>query len=376
VPDLPEREPRDATIEALAACLCGDGRLWQPRRDRDADLFCRSADDHGVLALVAEELDRLGLPPTWTPAIADRARRAAAADLVREGELRALVDALADAGVPPLLVKGAHLAYAIYPRPDLRPRVDTDLFVDVRQRDEAEQALRRLGYRPVPQLVADLVMYQRPFEKRRGTGTSHMVDLHWRLSNPHRFGATLEYGEVVQSAVAIPRLHPAALGPSPVHALLLACVHRVAHHHDEARLIWTYDIHLLASACDREAWPELVALACERRAAAACLTGLETSVAVFGTRVPERVTADLAAATTTEQSVAAYLRPGQPHIVRILADLRAVGSWWQAMRLTRQHVLPSASYMREVYAPASTAPLPILYARRAWRGARRWLMRP
>jgi hypothetical protein len=45
------------------------------------------------------------------------------------------------------------------------------------------------------------------------------------------------------------------------------------------------------------------------------------------------------------------------------------------VRLVRQHLFPSAHYMRGVYAPASTAPLPVLYARRAWRGARRWLAR-
>jgi len=45
------------------------------------------------------------------------------------------------------------------------------------------------------------------------------------------------------------------------------------------------------------------------------------------------------------------------------------------VRLATQHVLPPAAYMREIYAPSSTAPLPWLYARRAWGGARRWLSR-
>jgi hypothetical protein len=56
--------------------------------------------------------------------------------------------------------------------------------------------------------------------------------------------------------------------------------------------------------------------------------------------------------------------------------VRAMRSIGQALKLARQHVLPPADYMREVYAPASSAPLPWLYARRVWRGARRWLARP
>ena len=104
--------------------------------------------------------------------------------------------------------------------------------------------------------------------------------------------------------------------------------------------------------------------------------GLETSRALFHTPIPADVPRRLADSASHDQSLDAYLNPGQPHIVRILADLRAMGSWRQAIRLTRQHMLPSPAYMRQVYAPASSAPLPVLYARRAWRGARRWLTRP
>jgi hypothetical protein len=373
---LPESGPSDATAAALAALVLGDGTRWLERGEPDSGAFLAAARAHGVLALVAERAADAALPGAWTAALADEVRRDAAIDLVRERELRALIEAFAAAGLAPLLLKGAHLAYAIYPRPDLRPRVDTDLLIEPEDRARADQALRALGYRNVPQIDADLVMYQRPYEKRLGDRTLHMVDLHWRMSNAQRFGTTLSVAEIRDEARPVPRLHPGAIGPSPVHALLLACVHRVAHHLDASRVVWSYDIQLLCDRFTTPEWERFVDVAAERRVAAACARGLSSAVALFGgTAVPAGVRERLERAAASEVSIDAYLGPGKPHIARILSDLRGAGSWRRAVRMTRQHVLPSARYMREVYAPSSHAPLPLLYVRRAWRGARRWMGR-
>ena len=41
-------------------------------------------------------------------------------------------------------------------------------------------------------------------------------------------------------------LDTSARGPSSVDALVLAAVHRIAHHFDSDHLIWLYDIDLIA----------------------------------------------------------------------------------------------------------------------------------
>ena len=45
------------------------------------------------------------------------------------------------------------------------------------------------------------------------------------------------------NGVAVPIL---AILLAPVNALVLACIHRLAHHQGRDRLVWLYDIHLLA----------------------------------------------------------------------------------------------------------------------------------
>jgi hypothetical protein len=343
----------------------------------NAAALCDLADAQGMLPLLAESL-RAGTDLLTTEAAAvvrTRASQAAGADVIREVELRRLVAAFGAAGIPPLLMKGAHLAYACYSRPDLRPRIDTDLLIAPLQREGAHAVLTGLGYGAVPQLASDLIMYQAPYALRRGGAIVHLVDVHWRISNAQRFGSVLAWDELRRDAEPLPSLGPEALGLGRVHALLLACVHRVAHHRDATRLIWSYDIHLLAAGFDGAAWERLVTLSEERGVAAACLRGLDVATGAFGTPVPAAVRERLGAAAAAEGGLPAYAASGGRHITRVWSDMRAMRSWSGAVRLARQHLLPPARYMRDVYAPESSAPLPALYVRRAWRGARRWLAR-
>ena len=67
------------------------------------------------------------------------ARWAAALDRVAE--------ALARATVPVVLFKGADFAFHVYPDPGLRSMVDLDLVVPLARLDDAQDALRRAGFR-------------------------------------------------------------------------------------------------------------------------------------------------------------------------------------------------------------------------------------
>ena len=76
----------------------------------------------------------------------------------------------------------------------------------------------------------------------------------------------------------------------------------------------------------------------------------------------------------TEASVA-FLHGERAQLATLASDLRALPSWRDRGVLIYEHLFPPRSYMRGVYAPASRAPLPVLYLRRVVRGAWRWLGR-
>lgn len=369
----------DRVLDLLSTVLRGDApraSAWDAVDRRD---LLAVAEAQGVLPLIA---DHLGVAP-WAPAairtaLAPRLASAAALDAVQEVDLAGLLAALAAAHVDAILFKGAALAYTHYRQPHLRPRLDTDLLVPPEQREAARRVLQAEGYGLAAQVEGDLVMYQETYVRSRPGRPAHTVDLHWRLANPQRFGQVFTHADLARRAVPVPALHPAARVPRAADALVLACVHRVVHHAATERLIWLFDVHVLAASLGAADWREVEATAIARGVAPFCLSGLRLTAARFGTRVPETVLSRLSAAERSgaDREAARLIGPPRRHVSQIVADLRALPGWSARCRLMSQHLFPSARYMRRTYAPASRLPLPVLYVRRAWHGARRWLVRP
>jgi len=330
-----------------------------------------------VLPLVAERIgSRWDVPAGLRTGLSTEARRYAAFDVARETELRRLLTAFEAQGVQAVLFKGAHLAYSHYARPDLRPRADTDFFIAHADRRRVFDVLGALGYQGTGHVTGTLVMYQAAYVKRRDGAPWHVVDVHWKIANPQIFADLLSYDELAAAAVPLPALGPGALGLSDLHALVVACVHRVAHHHDADTLIWLYDIHLLASRMTPASWETFVDLVETRGVARICRHSLERAAAEFGTRLPASVAAEpQVRQPIKEMMTGTYLNRGRPHFEEVVGDLRALRRWRDRLQLVAQHAFPSAEYMRGHYAPSSHAPLAILYARRAIHGARKWLAR-
>jgi hypothetical protein len=366
------------TVGLLTAVLRGETTPAAAWREVDVEAFCAEGLAHGVLPLVADRLrsEPAGAGDTLRARIIDEARLEAAGDLEREVELRAVVGALDAARVGPLLFKGAHLAYGVYARPDLRPRVDTDVLIpaDESARRASHETLVSLGYESAAHVGGDFVMPQRTYVKRRQGRAVHAVDLHWRVANPQAFARMLTYDELATEAAPLPGLSPVARGPSPRHALVIACVHRVAHHAGASCLIWLYDIDRLARQLDDEDWNLVVRITTERRMASVCRASLAESVRTFATPVPADVLAalDRAASAGPDEASARYVEGLPGSVQGALTDLTATSSLRDRFRIAREHLLPPPSYMREVYAPGSRAPLPWLYARRVLKGVRKW----
>lgn len=368
------------TLTDLLAVLVRGGEVapaaWS---GLDVETVCAAAEHHGVLPLVAERLRTIDEGPSEVivARVTELARLHAAADLAREAELRAALAALEHAGMQPLVFKGAHLAYRDYARPDLRPRLDSDVLIpaDRAAREAAHRVLIGRGYTTAPHAGGDLVMTQRMYAKRQEGRLLHAIDVHWRIANPQSFSRALLHEELVRHAERLPQLGPAARGPSGPHALLIACIHRVAHHAGSDCLIWLYDIDRIARRLTPADWAVFLSLATERRVLAVCDASLGHATERFETPVRGDVRQAAQLQRGAHEQSARYLTPPGDSVAAALSDLRALSSWGDRARLAREHLLPPAAYMREVYAPGSHAPLPWLYVRRVLVGARRWMRR-
>lgn len=290
-------------------------------------------------------------------------------DAVRVRELGSILRPLENGGAMPLVFKGAALAHTHYAESWQRPRADADVLIAPESRERAFAILRRFGYTQPIFISGDLIMYQAPFARVDRLGIEHVLDIHWRIANPQLVSHVLTYHELVERCVIV-HVHDYAMRvPSAVDSLLIACVHRAAHHPDVERPYWIEDIHRLASGLERSEWLVFTARAAERSVRAICLQGLKRAEALFQTALPPDVLATLSAGPAEASAV--FVREGVRPIDRLAVDLRALGPVGAA-RLLREHLLPPAHYMKAKYGVTSRASLPALYVSRAWNGIRKW----
>src|SRR3954470_4875037 len=281
--DVPDPPPIPALLRgSLRALLRGESAEW-PRGATAADAaqLIESIEQNGVGPLVYARLS--GWP--IRDALRDVAIRAAAGETARLRDLRTLLAAFEARGIRVLIIKGTGLAYDIYPLPELRSRGDTDLLIAESDLDSVRRILFAGGYTSPLTSGDTLAIRQQSF-----TRGGHVYDVHWDVANSPVVRDALPREELLGRAIPVPRIAPNALAPSHVDALLVACIHLVAHHHDVERLIWLYDIHLLREAMSADEHARFWRFAADRRVVAICERSIELADAWFATSAHDRAT--------------------------------------------------------------------------------------
>ena len=366
-PSTPSPDPIRAW---LAAVMRGDEPGAMPS---DEAVLLEAARAEGVLALCHHQLRRA---PAWTAcsetlreALTRHAYQAVAVELMRAAELRDVLAALAQADLPVLLLKGAALAYTLYPEPHLRDRCDTDLLLP--SRDEAERAcrvLQTLGYQRPNAVSGELIIHEIGCHKTSPSGLIHALDIHWRLNNAALLSERFTFAELAAAAMPIPVLGPHAHSLGLVHALLLACMHRVAHlpEGNADRLIWLYDIHVLVQSLSDAQWQSVMTLAEERGVCGPCLDGLRTTQTAFETVVPDEVWGRLRTGADREGWFNPRLARKRWRLEWL--NFRALPSTAARLRWLSQHLFPDADFMRRQYGFRHPLGLPWFYGVRIARG--------
>jgi hypothetical protein len=358
---------------ALARALSGDPSGIGGRQPSGV---AEAADEHGVAALLWEALASTGAAGSGLRTELDaRVRADATRDLFVQAEMRRVLEAIAASGGRVVIFKGSALAYTVYSHPWHRPRTDTDLLTSPEGMDTVSRALESCGYARSDELTSGQhVSHQVAFDRVDAHGLRHVVDLHWKIVNPQLLADVLPFEDVWAGSQAAPALGPAARVPSHVASIVLACVHRLAHHQGQDRLIWLHDLALLASRLGREEWTALCDLAISRGVAAICLDGLSRAREAFATPLPADVVARLEAAGRAEPS-RRYVDGAVRRRDVLVSDLAVLGTWSARLRLIREHAFPPASFILKRYGLRSPLWLPALYAHRLVTGAWKWARR-
>src|SRR5258705_1845931 len=373
--DYSGRNQRHSTLRLLCAIVNGQVRE-APLEQRP--ILLELAREHRVEYLVAWRLHGYGADVrSWPGAdgLLQKVRDQSVVDAIRNEEAARVIAGLAGVdGARPVLFKGAALAHSHYRESWLGPRLDADVVLSATSVRGAFEVLRFLGYRQAISTSGKLVSYQASFERSDRFGVTHYFDVHWKVANWQVVADVLSHEEIAARAIPLPALGPCARAACASDALVLACLHRAAHHRDSEELLWIYDIHLIACSLSDRQWTLALASAERGSVKAICARGLALAINRFSTPVPVEVMRQLArwqhGAVREPSSV--YLSKNFRLIDGLLCDLRSLHVR-AGVRLLAEHLFPPAEYMKKRYGVRSRRSMLLAYARRMVAGLPKWL---
>ncbi len=369
---------RDATEAAdafLACALRDDASLPQLPKQATAVVPDRALH-HGVSALLAIRPAALSvLPGDVAVTLRRQAQSEATWDLRHRHVLTQLFGAFADAGVRAVLLKGTALAFSVYPSSALRQRGDTDILVHPDAADATRRALLASGFSRVLDNTVGHgpdVNRQESWDRLEADGSTHSVDVHWAVMPDWSMAALFDTAEVIARSEPVSHLGPGALRVGFADALYHACLHRGVHTKSpywigddiayEDRLIWLYDLHLLAPHLSDADWSDIVTRATRHRTTDLCHEALSEAVRLLDTQVPSVALSALAAHAVDDGPSFYLTRASRGRL--FLANLASVPGLRAKFAYFRTYFFPSGLYMRAKYdAPAGT-PVWKLHVRR------------
>jgi len=342
----------------LCSILRGESASWPAAACAEfEDEFPDRASHHGVEALIYGVAESKRELDSWPERIREEllkaSRSAAAQDMLRAHTLEKILTELGQQGIRVLIIKGAALAITLYEHSRLRTRSDTDLFIHFGDIERIRSSLLNLGLEILTPVYKN---HQFVCAKKTTHGSLHF-DIHWRIQNAPQFARVISFDEAWAKSVPVPGVAGARM-LNGVDALLLACLHlKGSQHHDEDRLIWLYDIHLLASSLSDGSWGEFERVVVEKGVQAACLDGLLKSRDSFSTEIPPGFIPALEASHPVQGRFASS------NLALLIDDFRCLPGLRSKSNLLKELFLPAPSALMARYEKGNRAWLPILYIR-------------
>ena len=181
---------------------------------------------------------------------------ASARNLLAGRQIQSVTDALKDAGIPVILLKGHALARTVYPDPALRQSSDIDLLVQPHNIPAAEEILEKLGY----------VCHAKIFHTSRFAdhdevfsppGKGLNIELHWAADNEYNLFPEGWLDDAFSRRIPVRSGDLSCDTFSHADHLLYLAFHNVFHH-GSVRLDWVYDIsRIMGEFSTSDEWENL-----------------------------------------------------------------------------------------------------------------------
>lgn len=371
-PEELQQEPKNEVAPFVADILTNRSFQWPAKWSEDnLDSFIRQTRRDGIQLLIHHFVSLQPEWQTWPEKIkqtfSETAKHDAILDLMRQQNLELVLNLLAASHIHPILLKGAALGLTHYPEPYLRTRHDTDLLIQASEKNGVQKIFQEAGFQPVTAIEGDAVNYQLSYRGCDNNGTPHTYDVHWRVFNPEVFSDILPYEDIQAESVSVSIGLQTASVLSPRHAFMHAVLHRAAHHWNEQKLIWIYDLHLLLLKTTQEEQKEWAAFVQKKGLTRLFTESVQTLLENFPS-APAEIFLSLLGPSSYEHPAVNFLNAKARLINLFAMNLRAQKGWGRKLSLLRENLFPSPQYILGKYQTQNFWALPWLYLRRLVEG--------
>jgi len=322
----------------------------------------RRIEFHGIPFLLHTQSQLLAdWPAQLLARIEEEARLVGLWEATHHKAVSALVEELARAGIPSVIMKGTALAYSLHDQPATRRRGDTDLIIYPGDKSRTRNVMEKLGW--YRKQDPHGLYYQEGWLHDAANFFRHSIDLHWDVSDAPILQRCLPIGEFFADKTAMPRLGPGAFRPNFALMILHAAINQKTHaqfgYASEAgrlthprRLIWSIDFDLLINQLQPSDWERLYTH-CERHAVGPLVAeALRGMVDDLHSQLPADTLARLDA-KPLDPALSDYLS-NTDKLSLFWTDLRTAGSMGERLRLLKMCAFPPRWHLLEKY-PSATA---------------------
>ena len=335
------------------------------------DNIIERLDHHGV-TMVALQANVLS--PSINQALQARKALAAASSELKTQTLIKVFNRFNKAGLAKcLLFKGTALAHTHYPEPWVRPSSDSDCLISPDDRLKFEKAFQKLKFKKLFAIEGELVSYQSTYSRVLTGEVALNIDLHWRINNRQILAKAYDLIELSERGTSIASLNHCVLLPSAVDSIIISSLHRLGHHANDERLIWLYDIHLLANSLNEDDWEELCLLCEDKKLAAITLDALATCNDLLGTHIPEESHEVLKKLARRGEPSKVFLQRQLSEWQTFKQDIKALDGITSKAQLIKEHAFPNRDYIEE---QMGTDNLLKGHGKRLFRGMKRAIKKP
>jgi len=161
-----------------------------------------------------------------------------------ENQIAEISAAFNKQGIKTLVLKGLAFGKSVYPDPGTRPFCDLDILVLPHDVLKTRETLVKLGYKCKDKTYDRLkrLEIEEQFVHSNSPATKRMVEVHWDLHGFHGEMQHIPVKEYFKRSICVDGFNTL----NPGDALVYAAIHMLLIHNQSFRLLWIYDIGLLA----------------------------------------------------------------------------------------------------------------------------------